>query len=223
MSMGMDWNGSGAGGTMQWVPDPAPAIPSKSTDADTSKIDNEKSDGESNLENKPDETKEVPQISKTDETDVAVPTIDEYGLEITEPKDAGDASFKPPEDSASAIISDDSSKEKPLSSTGEPVSADTVDEYGSVIGGGDADNAKESADTAPVESPALTATLPAKPFDYQAAADDLIASPPSPSLVEPKKAESSKTFDDSRFAMDKEDEEVVETLSFKLYDGRSKL
>lgn len=59
-----------------------------------------------------------------------------------------------------------------------------------------------------------------KPFDYQSAADDLIKkSMPSTAKADTDK---SKPFDDSRFAMDKEDKNVVEGLSFRLYDGRSK-
>ena len=59
----------------------------------------------------------------------------------------------------------------------------------------------------------------AKPFDYQGAADDLFASPssPSPSPTAQMKADRSNAFDDSRFSMDKDDKEVVENLSFRLY------
>ena len=134
--MGMDWNGSGAGGSMQWVPDPT-ISPSKDSDIDTAT--NENFAAESNGE-KP-----------NDETDVtAEPLIDEYGSEL------------------------------PLTT--------------------------------------------AKPFDYQGAADDLFALPssPSPSPTAQMKADRSNAFDDSRFSMDKDDKEVVENLSFKLYDGRSK-
>ena len=131
--MGMDWNGSGTGGSMQWVPDPT-ISPSKDSD-----IDNENSAAESNGE---------------------------------KPKDETDA-------------------------TAEPL----IDEYGS-------------------ELPLTTA----KPFDYQGAADDLFASPssPSPAPTTQMKADGGNAFDDSRFSMDKDDKEVVENLSFKLYDGRSK-
>ena len=135
-SMGMDWNGSGAGGSMQWVPDPT-ISPSNDPDIDTAT--NEKS------------------------------AIESSGAK---PKDETDA-------------------------TSEPL----IDEYGS-------------------ELPPATA----KPFDYQGAADDLFASPssPSPSPTTQMKADGGNAFDDSRFSMDKDDKEVVENLSFRLYDGRSK-
>ena len=132
--MGMDWNGSGAGGSMQWVPDPT-ISPSKDPDIDTA-ADNEKSAVESNDEKPKDET-----------VATAEPLIDEYGSELP---------------------------------------------------------------------PATT-----KPFDYKGAADDLFASP-SPSPTTQTKTEGGNAFDDSRFSMDKDDKEVVENLSFKLYDGRSK-
>ena len=134
--MGMDWNGSGAGGSMQWVPDPS-ISPSKGPDIETAT--NENRAAESNGEKLKDET----------------------------------------------------------DATSEPL----IDEYGS-------------------ELPPTTA----KPFDYQGAADDLFASPPSPSPAPTTqtKTEGGNAFDDSRFSMDTDDKEVVENLSFKLYDGRSK-
>ena len=135
-SMGMDWNGSGAGGSMQWVPDPT--------------------------------------ISQSKDSDIDTATNEKVESSGAKPKDDTDE-------------------------TSEPL----IDEYGS-------------------ELPPATAT--AKPFDYQGAADDLFASPssPSPSPTTQMKADGGNAFDDSRFSMDKDDKEVVENLSFRLYDGRSK-
>ena len=139
----------------------------------------------------------------------AEPTIDEYGLEIT----ATDTRNSQEKQESSKSLS-------PLVSNGQ--AAEDVDNNAN---GSDADTRHEhiTADASKEMTDASTATPPTKPFDYQAAADDLFATTPSmPSSTAETNTDKNKPFDDSRFAMDKEDEEVVEELSFRLYDSRSK-
>jgi len=149
-NIGMDWNGSGSGGSTQWVPDPAiPSVRTETTGADTPSASNDATNQK---------------MAEADETEAQAPTIDEFGSEIT------------------------------------------VE-----VGEGSSDDPKGNTGDAP----------PLKPFNYQEAADDLIASPSPPPLPVQSNKDENKPFDDSRFAMDNEDGDVVESLSFKLYDGRN--
>ena len=217
IGMGMgDWSGTGAGGTMQWVPDPVMPPASTSIEKGIFETANSRSNQEEketvapSADNLTPPTNEAAQETKRiDTAEAAEPTIDEYGLEITET------------DTRNLQEKRESSKSSssPLASNDE--AADNAN--GASALDADISNGHSTADASKEMTGASTATPPTKPFDYQAAADDLFATTPNipPSIAETN-TNRNKPFDDSRFAMDKEDEEVVEELSFRLYDSRSK-
>ena len=218
MGMGMDWNGSGAGGSMQWVPDPV-LPPSPSTEKGTSSGDakvTRNSNGEETGTNGPSADTTMPSNNEaaqetrhTGDTETAEPTIDEYGLEITET------------DTRNSQAKQESSKSSSSSGSNEQA-ADHANNANGLNAG--ISNEHDTADASNKMTDASIANSSPKPFDYQAAADDLFATTPStPSTTaETSKLETSKTFDDSQYAMDKDDKEVVDGLGFKLYDGRNK-
>ena len=220
MGMGIgDWSGTGAGGTMQWVPEPVMPPASTSTEKGIGETAGS-IDSRSNQEEKetivrsadnltPPTNEAAKETRRIDNVERAEPTIDEYGLEITET------------DTRNSQEKQESSKSSssPLASNDE--AADNANDASALDAA--ISNGHSTADASKEMTGASTATPPTKPFDYQAAADDLFATTPNipPSIAETN-TNRNKPFDDSRFAMDKEDEEVVEELSFRLYDGRSK-